>query len=192
MEPRSRGGSDSYRDRSERVELLLAYSVGCSVESARARALAPGIQKCNDTSNWALETESPVYGFCQYAVLLLTINAHSVGSSRWIREKFNVIFLLSRTCVTARKDFVRRPPRETLFPIKVAFAHWRRCLYYRKKLTAVSYNVTESRRFLPHSVRPRPFVWKARCLAFQATFIVGLVRVETARDAWFFVAEANS
>lgn len=121
MEPRSRSGGDSYCDRSERVELLLAYSVGCSVESARA--LAPGIQKCNDTSNWALEMESPVYGFCQYAVLLLTINAHSVDSSRWIREKFNVIFLRSRTCVTARKNFVRRPARETLFPIKVAFAH---------------------------------------------------------------------
>lgn len=78
-----------------------------------ASARAPGIQKCNDTSNWALETESSSTVFAVDAALLLTINGHSIRSARWIREKFTVIFLLERA--PARKprgkNFVPAKPR---------------------------------------------------------------------------------
>lgn len=76
-------------------------------------ARAPGIQKCNDTSNWALETESSSTVFAVAAALLLTINGHSIRSARWIREKFTVIFLVVRA--PARKprgkNFVPAKPR---------------------------------------------------------------------------------
>lgn len=66
IEPRSRAAAALTTIRGECVELV-ARSLDRSVARSLAYALtrAPGIQKCNDTSNWALETESPVHGFCQ-------------------------------------------------------------------------------------------------------------------------------